>query len=229
MLGQREGLAHMLVARKLLKILTGEHVPIALEMRPSQLLGKRHELLHIVGVGLHQHCVIPYSRGYESIILRALVTGVPPVDKKPFNPAVANVSRVAGIVHARLEAALYRAVARRQKAHLLLGEVRRLLHAYYVVLLPLILIDVVRRVAVTKLYARPVPERKRSFGDVVFCRLRQLAHQRYQVVFSQLGQCAAQQERIKVFMRKRQQHELSAHCPAFTASARSAVRRMACR
>ena len=105
---------------------------------------------------------------------------------------------------------------------------RCLLEPDHIVFLPLILVHVLFRVAVSQLDAAAVRKEKGSLRAVVANGARQLRKQRTHMVFIELGERPAQQQQLESRVSEREQHELSAHRPAFAAAARAAVCRVPC-
>ena len=97
------------------------------------------------------------------------------------------------------------------------------LHADHIVFLPLILVDVVCAVAIAKAQPRSVGKAEHALGRIVIRHAMELAQQGHNMVFPQLGQRAPQQKRIQPRRCESEQHELSAHGPAFPAAARTSI------
>lgn len=206
---------------------TGPHAhPNPLQDARAEILRQRFKLAHIIRVGCKQHLVVPHAGRNKGIFLRALAALELPVNKQALHPSVANVARVAGVIHPRPEIRFHRSVAGRKEAHLLLCKMRGLLHADYVVFLPLILVYIVCAVAIAKAQARAVREAEHAFRGVVLRNPRKLLQKRHNMVFPELRQRAPEKQRIELRRCESKQYEFSAHCPAFSPAARSAVCRV---
>ena len=199
------------------------YVPVAVQMRTPELIGEGLKLPDVVGVGIEQHTVIIDPRRDEKIIAGVFAVTVYAVDEQPLDPCVADVAGVAGIVHPRGYVGARRAVAGREEAHLLLGKVCGLLEADNGVFLPLILIDVLRAVAVAKLYARAVGKYEYALSGVVACNAVKLPLHGDKVVFPKLREGPSQEQQVQPGVGKRQQNELSPHRPALASASRAAV------
>ena len=100
---------------------------------------------------------------------------------------------------------------------------RRLLEPDHVVFLPLILEHVRFAVAVAELDPAAVRKLKSALRRLIGHRARKLLLQRQHMVFVQLRQRPAQQQKAEPRITKGKEHELSAHRPRLAAAARAAV------
>ena len=164
----------------------------------------------------------------EHVIVRFLTVLEAPVDEQALDVVVPAAARVAGVINAGLEVRPCRTVTGRDVLHLELGELRRLLEAYDLVLLALILEDVRLRVAVTQLQNAFVREREHALLYAVLRVPFQLRPQRHNVIAFQLRERTPQQQRPQARVPRTQQHELPAHGPALAATLCAAVRYVRC-
>ena len=218
----------MAVTGEFAEVLTGVDVPIPVEMGSPQLLGQGFELPDVVGIGIKQHLIIVNARRDEKVVVRVLVFRIQPVDKKPLDPGMPDVAGVAGVVHARRKILSGGTVAGGEKSHLFLREMRGFLKPYHGIFLPLVLVNILQRIAVTELDARTVGESEYALGGIVDGKAVQLALHGYEVVFTKLGKRPSEQQQVKPGIPKSKQYELSPHCPALASAARTAVSGMSC-
>ena len=122
------------------------------------------KLLHIIRIGIHKNPVVIDFCGNEIVILCIFTLLILSVDKQPLHPCMADVAGVACVIHARRNIRSCRAVAGRQKPHLFFRKMRCFFHADDCIFLPLILVNILRRVAITEFDSRPVGEPEHALG-----------------------------------------------------------------
>ena len=155
---------NVLFTRKLAEVLPCVNIPVAVKVRPPQIFRQGKKLLHIIRIGIHKNPVVIDFCGNEIVILCIFTLLILSVDKQPLHPCMADVAGVAGVIHARRNIRSCRAVAGRQKPHLFFRKVRCFLHADDCIFLSLILVNILRRVAITEFDSRPVGEPEHALG-----------------------------------------------------------------
>ena len=85
---------------EVLEELPVEHVPSPIQPRRPQFGRQRLQLVHVVGLSLHQRLVVLHKRLDEAVVLRALARLVLAIHKQPLDVAVSRPARVAGKVAA---------------------------------------------------------------------------------------------------------------------------------
>ena len=155
-------------------------VPVAVKHRPAPYFRQCLKRFYVIRIVFHKECVVIDKAFYENVVFRVLASAVYPVYKKPLYPVISHSARVAGQIHSRPESAFHHAggaVAFRKALKLKIGEMRRFLQSDYIIGLPLILQNIVFRVAISQPDSRTVRKKEFTSGFPVFRKaLKQLSH-----------------------------------------------------